>query len=107
MEAFGRDLEAAPPTAEAAFNAHFRLTAIHPFSDGNGRTARLLMNLMLLRGGYAPVAVRPEDRAAYLDTLERASLTGDMVPFQSFMHMRLDATLGAYLSAYREALPKR
>ena len=107
MEAFGRDLEAAPPTAEAAFDAHFRLTAIHPFSDGNGRTARLLMNLMLLRGGYAPIAVRPEDRAAYLDTLERASLTGDMVPFQSFMHMRLDATLEAYLSAYREALPKR
>lgn len=107
MEAFGRDLEAAPPTAEAAFDAHFRLTAIHPFSDGNGRTARLLMNLMLLRGGYAPVAVRPEDRAAYLDALEHASLTGDRVPFQALMHARLDATLEAYLSAYREALPER
>ena len=56
-----------------AFDAHFRLTAIHPFADGNGRTARLLMNLLLLRGGYPPLAVRPEDRKIYLDTLERVA----------------------------------
>ncbi len=47
MRDFGRDLEQAEPTPHAAFEAHFRLTAIHPFSDGNGRTARLLMNLLL------------------------------------------------------------
>jgi len=105
MEAFGRSLEQAPPTPEAAFDAHFRLTAIHPFSDGNGRTARLLMNLLLLRGGYVPIAVRPEDRKTYLDTLERASLTEDLGPFQTFMHERLDATLGEYLGALRDALP--
>ena len=64
MVAFGAWLAGAPPTADAAFDAHFRLTAIHPFGDGNGRTARLLMNLLLLRGGYPPIAVRPEDRAA-------------------------------------------
>ncbi len=62
MEEFGSWLSVAPATPEGAFEAHFRLTAIHPFSDGNGRTARLLMNLMLIRGGYPPVAVRPEDR---------------------------------------------
>jgi Fic family protein len=39
MEAFGTWLEQAPPTPAAAFEAHFRLTAIHPFSDGNGRTS--------------------------------------------------------------------
>jgi len=33
-----------------------------PFNDGNGRTARLLMNLILIRAGYPPIAVRPEDR---------------------------------------------
>ena len=101
----GTWLSSAPATPQAAFDGHFRLTTIHPFSDGNGRTARLLMNLMLVRGGYPPVAVRPEDRKRYLDALEHASLADDMQPFQSFMHERLDATLGEYLSALEEALP--
>jgi Fic family protein len=105
MEEFGAWLSAAPSTPEGAFEAHFRLTAVHPFSDGNGRTARLLMNLMLIRGGYPPIAVRPEDRKAYLDALERASLADDLQPLQGLMHARLDATLGEYLSALQEALP--
>jgi len=105
MQAFGESLTSSSPTPEAAFDAHFRLTAIHPFSDGNGRTARLLMNLLLIRGGYVPVAVRPEDRKPYLDALEHGSLTQDQGPFQTLMHLRLDATLGDYLSALEEALP--
>jgi Fic family protein len=99
MGAFGRQLEQAPATPEAAFDAHFRLTAIHPFSDGNGRTARLLMNLLLIRGGYVPIAVWPEDRKTYLDALEHGSLADDLTPFQQFMHERLETTLGDYLSA--------
>jgi Fic family protein len=105
MEEFGAWLSAVSPTPEAAFEGHFRLTAIHPFGDGNGRAARLLMNLMLIRGGHPPVAVRPEDRKTYLDALERGSLAGDLRPFQSFMHERLDATMGEYLSALKEGLP--
>ena len=103
MEAFGAWLEAAPAEPVAAFEAHYRLTAIHPFADGNGRAARLLMNLVLLRAGHPPVAVRPEDRRIYLDALERASVTGDLAPFQTLMHERLDTTLGEYLSAVQEA----
>jgi Fic family protein len=57
-------LRSAPDAAVTAFDAHRRLVDIHPFNDGNGRTARLLMNLILLRGGYPPVAVRPQDRPA-------------------------------------------
>lgn len=106
MQEFGGWLATIPNNPASAFEAHFRLTAIHPFSDGNGRTARLLMNLLLIRGGYAPVAVRPEDRKTYLDTLERGSLADDLAPFQSFMHGRLDSTLGEYLSAAKEALPQ-
>ena len=106
MRDFAAWLQAAPPAPATAFEAHFRLTAIHPFGDGNGRTARLLMNLLLIREGYPPVAVRPEDRKAYLDALERGSLTGDPRPFQSFMHERLDAALDEYLSTLGEALPE-
>ncbi len=105
MQEFGRQLEATPPTPEAAFDAHFHLTAIHPFSDGNGRTARLLMNLLLIRSGYVPIAVRPVDRTTYLDTLERGSLTDDLQPFRTLMLERLDATLADYLSALQESLP--
>jgi Fic family protein len=98
MQAFGEWLSGAESIPVASFEAHFRLVAIHPFSDGNGRTARLLMNLLLIRGGYPPVAVRPEDRKAYLDALEHASVAGDLQPFQRFLHERLDATLVEYLS---------
>jgi Fic family protein len=100
-------LKTAPSDPEAAFEAHFRLTAIHPFADGNGRAARLLMNLMLIRAGYPPVAVRPEDRKLYLDALEQASLAGDLGPFRRLMQERLDATLSEYVSALSEVLPDR
>lgn len=103
MQVFGSELEAAAATPRAAFDAHFKLTAIHPFSDGNGRTARLLMNLLLIRAGYPPVAIRPEDRKIYLDGLETASLTEDFTPFQTFMHQRLTATLHDYLGVLTEA----
>ena len=105
MDTFGAWLELAPATPAAAFEAHFRLTAIHPFSDGNGRTARLLMNCLLIRVGYPPVAVRPEDRMTYLNSLEQASLTDDLQLFQVFMHHRLAETLDEYLRALQESLP--
>src|SRR5215470_10521812 len=106
MGEFGAWLSRAPSTPEGAFEVHFRLTAIHPFSDGNGRAARLLMNLMLIRGSYPPVAVRPEDRKPYLDGLEHGSLTDDLQPFRRFMYGRLDATLGEYLSTLQGPFPR-
>lgn len=105
MKEFGEWLGSAGTAPADTFVAHYRLVAIHPFSDGNGRTARLLMNLLLLREGYPPIAVRPEDRKVYLDALEHASIQDDLKPFQTFMHQRLDATLAEYLSALEEAQP--
>lgn len=63
------------------------------------------MNLLLIRGGYVPLAVRPEDRKRYRDALEHGSLAEDLRPFQTFMLERLDVTLGEYLTALQEALP--
>jgi Fic/DOC family len=48
--------------------AHHGFLAVHPFLDGNGRTARLLLNLMLLRDGYPPALLLQEWRLGYLDT---------------------------------------
>lgn len=102
MRDFGEWLVGIEPVVEVFFEAHYRLVAIHPFADGNGRTARLLMNLLLLRAGYPPVAVRPEDRKAYLDALEHASMREDLEPFQRFLHERLDVTLADYLRVLEE-----
>lgn len=97
-------LGAASDTPETAFAAHRRLVEIHPFNDGNGRTARLLMNLVLIRAGYPPVAVRPEDRPSYIRALQEARAGGDTGSFERLLYERLDATLGEYLSASQEAL---
>jgi Fic family protein len=102
MGDFAQWLASAPATPETAFAAHRRLVDIHPFNDGNGRTARLLMNLVLLRGGYPPVAVRPQDRPTYIRALQE---TGDSGRFERLLHERLNATLDEYRAALQQALP--
>ena len=92
-------------TPETAFTAHRRLVDIHPFNDGNGRTARLLMNLILIRGGYPPVAVRPQDRLEYIRSLQEEQAGGGPENFNALLYKQLDATLQEYLSALQEALP--
>lgn len=49
--------------------AHARLVSIHPFADGNGRTARLLLNAILIKDGYLPVCVAPINRMDYITSL--------------------------------------
>ena len=60
--------------------AHYKLVHIHPFSDGNGRTSRLLMNLILMQSGYPPVIIRKQDRGKYYDYIQQAN-EGDVRPF--------------------------
>lgn len=103
MADFAAWLRAAPDTPETAFAAHRRLVEIHPFNDGNGRTARLLMNLILIRGFYPPVAVRPEDRPDYLRALQRTQAGEGADDFDRLMYDRLDAALDEALRALREA----
>ena len=64
---------------EALAASHSQFERIHPFLDGNGRTGRLLLNLLLLRLGYAPAIVYLRDRGRYLRAL-RAADTGDPGP---------------------------
>lgn len=97
MGAFASWLLAAGPSPGAAFDAHRRLVAIHPFNDGNGRTARLLMNLLLIRDGYPPVAIRPVDRPDYVAALQHAQAGGGTEPFDALLFRRLDETLDEYL----------
>ena len=105
MGDFAAWLGSVPDTPETAFTAHRRLVDIHPFNDGNGRTARLLMNLLLIRGSYPPVAVRPEDRPAYVTALQDAQTGQRARAFDRLLYERLSATLDEYIDALRQALP--
>jgi Fic family protein len=93
MHDFGKWLGSAPDTPEAAFEALRRLVDIHPFSDGNGRTARFLMNAILTRGGYPSVVVRPEDRRGYLRGLQQSQAGCGTEAIDMLLYDRLHATM--------------
>jgi Fic family protein len=82
-----------------AGEAHYRLVTIHPFTDGNGRTARLLMNLLLLQSGYPPAIIRKRDRIDYLAALEKAQLGGARDQFDALIMHSVDRSLDIYLKA--------
>jgi cell filamentation protein, protein adenylyltransferase len=106
MGDLARWLAAASDSPQTAFAVHLRLVAIHPFNDGNGRTARLVMNLVLIRGGYPPVSVRPQDRRDYVAALQKAQSGAGSEPFERLLCERLDAALDECLAAARQALPR-
>ncbi|MDZ4761058.1 MAG: Fic family protein [Alphaproteobacteria bacterium] len=106
MDEFAAWLTSAPAGPDASFEAHRRLVAIHPFNDGNGRTARLLMNLLLLRDGWPPLTIRPADRAAYIEALASEQAGRGAEAFDLLMLTRLDACLADYVAALRQSKPR-
>jgi len=82
-----------------AADAHFKLVSIHPFVDDNGRTARLLMNLLLMQEGYPPALIRKEDRQAYIGAIEKGQMEDDLEDFYSVIFDAVDRSLNIYLEA--------
>lgn len=80
-----------------AADAHLKFVRIHPFVDGNGRTARLLMNMLLLQEGYPPALIMPEDRNAYIKSLEAVSKDGDTQPYYVVIGRAVERSLDMYL----------
>ena len=81
-----------------AADAHFKFVSIHPYRDGNGRTARLLMNLILLKNDYPLAIIRAEDRTEYLNALNVAQKKGDFEPFYTIIAQAVERSLDAYLN---------
>ncbi|MBF6633628.1 MAG: Fic family protein [Planococcus sp. (in: Bacteria)] len=86
---------------ELAALFHFKFVYIHPFADGNGRTARLLMNLILMSHGFPPAIVKAENeqRLTYYETLEMASIRNDVQPFITLITGCVEESLTNYLKA--------
>jgi Fic family protein len=83
---------------ERAALAHHQLTAIHPFVDGNGRTARLVMNLLLFREGYPPTVILRANRRQYYRVLAQAD-RGNSNPLVNFVGRAVERSLNLYLEA--------
>jgi Fic family protein len=77
---------------------HHRLAFVHPFADGNGRTARLAANLVLLSAGYPPVVLRVQDRRRYYRALDEAD-HGRYAALGGFLLRAVDESLALYLAA--------
>jgi Fic family protein len=79
--------------------AHYKLVTIHPFIDGNGRTARLLMNLLLLQHGYPLAIIKKEQRSEYIAAIEYARETDDFDKFYEVIISAVEYSLDIYLEA--------
>jgi len=86
------------PVKTAAF-MHHKLVEIHPFTDGNGRVARLLTNLFLVKEGYPPIVLRKEERGKYYRFLHLAD-GGNLEPFANFIAKSVDESLTLYLAIF-------
>ncbi|MFA5365164.1 MAG: Fic family protein [Candidatus Bathyarchaeia archaeon] len=87
---------------ELAAVFHHRFVQIHPFVDGNGRTARLLMNAILMKNGYPFISVIPQqDRKKYINSLVEADLK-NLPPLVNFIARCAEHSLDMYLDAVEE-----
>lgn len=77
---------------------HHRFVWIHPFFDGNGRTVRLIFNLLLMKAGYPPAIILKNDRKKYYDALNQAN-KGDYSKLLLLILQALERSLNIYLGA--------
>ena len=93
---------------DLSFWAHYELVTIHPWADGNGRTSRLLMNLLQMEFGVLPVKVLKEDKATYIQALIDTREKEDIGVFQNCMaelHVQhLKADIDQYLKSTSEKM---
>ena len=83
---------------ERATLLHGEFVKIHPFVDGNGRTARLLLNFELMKKGYPPMIIKKEMRPQYYDALDLAHTTGGYGDFIKLVAGCVEVSLDSWLS---------
>ncbi|AFU57057.1 putative filamentation induced by cAMP protein Fic [Candidatus Nitrososphaera gargensis Ga9.2] len=91
LDEYRRNIKKVHPVETAAL-FHQKFEEIHPFQDGNGRTGREILNLMLEREGFPPIYITPTERSRYLDALEAGNALNH-VPLIDFIIERMNATV--------------
>jgi Fic family protein len=80
---------------------HYNFVRIHPFPDGNGRMARLLMNLIILRNTFTPIMIQPTEKSEYIQVLNEGHQNHDVNPFVEFIAEKMVLSQEAILQMYR------
>ena len=91
---------------ELSFNAHLNLVTIHPWVDGNGRTARLLMNYIQYCNNLFPTKVFKEDRGDYILSLQQSQDAETNQPFLEFMATQLKKSLSQEIETFNTSRKK-
>jgi len=99
-EKWSKDNCSLPAPIRAAI-LHAWLAHIHPFIDGNGRSARAISNLELVRAGYPPIIIKKRERGRYIDALAESDSGGDI---RSFLELILEKTAGALTGLEHSAM---
>ncbi|GHT50583.1 cell filamentation protein Fic [Bacteroidia bacterium] len=100
------DLDELRDIYNISFDAHFDLVTIHPWVDGNGRTARLLMHYIQFYHNVFPTKIRKEDTSKYIASLVESQKAGVDTPFREFMAQQLLTTLQEETAAYKQSQEK-
>lgn len=87
------------PIEKAAW-IHAEFVKIHPFQDGNGRTARLIMNYTLLENGYPPTSIKKDNVQAYFQSLETYAMKNNLKPFTELLQKNMEKELDSFIKIY-------
>ena len=87
-----------------SFEAHYRLVTIHPWADGNGRMARLIMNHIQFEFGLVPAKVLKEDKGDYINALITTRDTDDISYFLDFMAAEMIKSLSSDIDAFLKSM---
>jgi Fic family protein len=102
MRSFAEKFDKKPDSVLKAFEAHYKLVEIHPFTDGNGRTVRLLMNFILMRIGYLPMVIAPIERKRYISCINSRNTKGNLFGYHRYMLQVLKKSLDMYVKMFEK-----
>ena len=89
---------------ELSFDAHYHLVTIHPWADGNGRMARLVMNMLQFEFGLIPTKILKDDKEEYIKALVETRENEDLSIFREFMTATMVKNLTHDIETYRESI---
>ena len=89
---------------QLSFDAHFHLVTIHPWADGNGRMARLVMNMLQFEFGLIPTKIIKEDKEEYIKALVSTREEDDLNIFRNFMTTMMEQNLKKEIANYQESI---